>query len=81
MPRLIPTIGLVGAPLLAVSSIVTLLGGWSQTSTVAMLCTLPIATWELSVGVYMALKGFKTPSVDLGDTDDDVNRSVERVYA
>jgi hypothetical protein len=81
VPRLIPTIGLVGAPVLAFSSIVTLLGGWSQTSSIAMLCTLPIATWELSVGVYMALKGFTTPSFDVGETDDGVNRSVEHVYA
>ncbi len=81
VPRLIPTIGLVGAPMLAASSVVTILGGWSQTSTIAMLCTLPIATWEFSVGVYMTLKGFKTPSFAVSDTDDGVNRSVELVAA
>ena len=48
VPRVIPTLGLIGAPLLAMSSIVTILGGWSQTSSIAMLCTLPIATWEFS---------------------------------
>jgi hypothetical protein len=25
---------------------------------------LPIATWELSLGVYMIVKGFKTPASD-----------------
>jgi hypothetical protein len=70
-PRTIPTIGLIGAPLLAISSTVTLFGGWSQTSGMAMLFALPIATWELSIGVYMTVKGFKTPTVDLTDDRDD----------
>ena len=60
VPRVIPTIGLIGAPLLAVSSVTTVFGGWNQTSSIAMLLTLPIATWELSVGIYMAVKGFRT---------------------
>jgi len=79
--RTIPTIGLIGAPMLAISSIVTILGGWSQTSSIAMLCALPIATWEFSVGVYMTFKGFKTPTVDLTDSHDHVNRSVDSVHA
>ena len=81
VPRVIPTIGLVGAPLLAFSSIVTIFGGWEQTSSIAMLFTLPIAAWEISVGVYMTFKGFKTPTVDLTDDHDHVNRSVDHVYA
>ena len=81
VPRTIPTIGLVGAPILAMSSVVTVLGGWSQTSTVAMFCTLPIATWELAVGVYMTFKGFKSPTVDITDSDGSVNRSLDHVFA
>jgi hypothetical protein len=64
VPRLIPTIGLVGAPLLVVSSVVSLFGGWEQVSSAAMLFALPIAAWELSVGVYMVVKGFRTAAVD-----------------
>lgn len=71
VPRVIPSIGLVGAPLLAISSTVTIFGGWSQTSSIALLFALPIATWEFSVGVYMAVKGFKTPTVDLTDDRED----------
>ena len=81
VPRAIPTLGLIGAPMLAMSSVVTILGGWSQTSSIAMFCTLPIATWELAVGVYMTFKGFKTPSVDITDSRDSVNRSIDHVYA
>ena len=46
-----------------------------------MLFTLPIATWELSVGVYMTFKGFKTATVDISDNRDHVNRSLDHVYA
>lgn len=59
VPRIIPTIGLVGAPLLFTANMLSLFGhatpgqGWS------MVATLPIATWELSVGFYLTFKGFK----------------------
>ncbi len=60
VPRLIPTLGLVGAPLLALSSTATLFGIWDQWSTPAGLLVLPLAAWELSVGVWMAVKGFRS---------------------
>lgn len=59
LPRWIPTLGLVGAPLLLLSSTVTLFGGWEQTSGPALVLVLPIAIWEFSFGVYMTVKGFK----------------------
>ena len=60
VPRWIPTIGLIGAPLLLASSTITLFGGWAQVTTASLLMALPIATWELSVGTYMLVKGFRT---------------------
>jgi hypothetical protein len=62
VPRWIPTLGVIGAPLLAFSSLVTLFGGWEQVTPISMLMALPIATWELSVGIYMTVKGFRTPA-------------------
>jgi hypothetical protein len=38
-------------------------GAWDQVSSIAMAMALPIAVWELSVGVYMAVKGFRSPEV------------------
>lgn len=61
VPRWIPTVGLVGAPLLVISSTGTLFGAWEQVSSTSLLMALPIATWEFSVGVYMVVKGFKAP--------------------
>lgn len=59
VPRIIPTIGLIGAPLLLISATSTIFGGWDQTSAAAFLCALPIAVWELSLGVYLTFKGFR----------------------
>lgn len=66
LPRWIPTLGLIGAPLLLVSCAVTLFGGWEQTSAPSMVIVLPIAVWEFSFGVYMTVKGFK-PVAGLDD--------------
>ena len=37
VPRILPTIGLIGAPLLLISSTSTIFGGWAQTSATALL--------------------------------------------
>jgi len=59
LPRWIPTLGLIGAPLLLISDTAVLFGAWAQVSGPAMLLTLPIAIWEFSFGVYMTVKGFR----------------------
>lgn len=60
----IPTLGLIGAPLLTISSVSTLFGGWEQQSSTALLMALPIAAWELSVGIHMLVKGFRIPAAN-----------------
>jgi hypothetical protein len=64
LPRWIPTLGLIGAPILLASCTATLFGAWEQTSGPGMVLVLPIAIWEISFGIYMAFKGFTTPTVD-----------------
>jgi hypothetical protein len=70
VPRIIPTIGLIGAPLLAASCVATLFGAFDQISGPALLCGLPIAAWEFSFGTWMTFKGFtsgemtETPNVE-----------------
>lgn len=58
LPRWIPTLGLIGAPLLLGASTAAIFGSIEQVSTVSMLLTLPIAVWEFSFGMRMAVKGF-----------------------
>ncbi|MEO8695885.1 MAG: DUF4386 domain-containing protein [Acidimicrobiales bacterium] len=65
VPRIMPIVGLIGAPLLLASSTATLFGAYDQVSRPAMLGALPIAAWEFSIGVYMTVKGFKSsPAAD-----------------
>jgi Domain of unknown function (DUF4386) len=65
VPRLIPTLGLIGAPLLFISATGTILGGWAQVSSVALVLGLPIAFWELSFGVYLTVKGFQNVPAEI----------------
>jgi hypothetical protein len=59
VPRVIPAIGLVGAPLLLAATGLVLFGYFSQVSGPSFLLTVPIAVWEFAVGVYMLVKGFR----------------------
>lgn len=63
VPRIIPTVGLIGAPLLFAAFIACLFGAIDQVSATAFFLTLPIAAWELSVGLWMTFKGFNRPAV------------------
>ncbi len=70
IPRIIPAVGLVGAPLLLASDIAILSGLYEQGTALAGLAALPIAGWELALGLWLVLKGFR-PSAALrlaGDT-------------
>jgi hypothetical protein len=59
VPRLIPVVGLVGAPLLIASTMATLFGLHEQVAVTAMVAVLPIFVWELSLGVWLVTKGFR----------------------
>jgi hypothetical protein len=59
VPRVLPLIAFIGAPLLLVSDIGVLFNLWEQTSTVTALAALPVAIFEFSFGVYLIVKGFK----------------------
>lgn len=77
VPRIIPTIGLVGAPIILASATATILGGWAQTSSGAALCALPIAVWEFSLGMWLTVKGFRrTPLTEAMDAEVDEVRHV-----
>jgi hypothetical protein len=59
VPRIIPTVGLIGAPIILASATATVFGAFGQTSTWGVLLGFPIALWELSLGVWLVVKGFK----------------------
>ncbi len=63
VPRVIPALGLVGAPLLISSVIATLFGINEQVSVWTASGALPIAVWEFSLGVWLVVKGFRPSAV------------------
>jgi hypothetical protein len=63
VPRWIPTLGLIGGPALLVSTFGSTFDWWDQGDGATLLLALPIATWEFSLGVYMAVKGFRSSPV------------------
>jgi Domain of unknown function (DUF4386) len=64
VPRIIPLAGLIGAPLLLASVAATIFGLWGQTSPVGVVAAFLVALWELSLGVWLIVKGFTPSSTD-----------------
>ena len=62
VPRRMAWLGLVGGPLLLVSSIGTLFDWWGAGTTVPAILVIPEFVWELSLGVYAAVWGFRRDS-------------------
>jgi Domain of unknown function (DUF4386) len=59
VPRVLPVIGLIGAPLHITAVVLTMFGVIDRVGPVALIAALPIAVWEFSLGVYLVVKGFK----------------------
>jgi Domain of unknown function (DUF4386) len=66
VPRVLPVLGLIGAPLLLTADIATLFGVIGQHSSWALLAALPVAAWELSLGVWLVVKGFRPSPITTG---------------
>jgi hypothetical protein len=66
VPRWLPRLAFIGAPLLVISWFAILLGLVPAISPVAALTAVPIAVWEFSLGVYLTFWGFK-PSRYISD--------------
>ncbi len=59
VPRVLPVLGFIGAPLLVASVVGTMFGLWGPVSVLSGIGALLIAAWEFSLGVYLIVKGFK----------------------
>jgi Domain of unknown function (DUF4386) len=66
VPRIIPIVGLIGAPLLIIAVIATLFRGTGHIPSWAVLAALPVAAWELSLGLWLVVKGFKPSPITAG---------------
>jgi Domain of unknown function (DUF4386) len=59
VPRRLAMLGLVGGPLIILSGIGVLFGAFDQGGSVQAVATIPEFLWELSLGSYALLKGFR----------------------
>ena len=59
VPRWLPVLALIGAPLLLASTLATVVGVWGQMSGLAGVAALPIAVWEFGLGVWLLVKGVR----------------------
>jgi hypothetical protein len=59
VPRRMALLGLMAGPLLLISSIGTLVDWWGAGGTVPGLLVIPEFLWELSLGIYAAVWGFR----------------------
>jgi hypothetical protein len=67
VPRGMALLGVIGGPLVTASGIAVLFGLYEQTSPLSAIATIPEFAWELSLGIYLVVKGFR-PSPILADS-------------
>ena len=59
VPRVLPLLAFIGAPLLLASDLAVLFGVVERVSALPAIAALPVALFEFSLGVYLTVKGFK----------------------
>jgi hypothetical protein len=59
VPRRFAQFGIAAGSLALVTAILVLFGAYKQVSGPSTILTLPEAIWELSLGIYLIVKGFR----------------------
>jgi len=81
VPRIIPLLGLIGAPILIAAVMATLFRGTVPPPSWAALAALPVAAWELSLGLWLVVKGFTPSPITAGMTAADIAPAYHDVTA
>ena len=69
VPRRMALLGLIGGPLVTASGIAILFGLYEQVSPVAAIIAIPETLWELSLGIWLIVKGFDPSAAILSEPD------------
>ncbi len=67
VPRGLAVLGLVGGPLIVLSGVAIIFDVIERGSALQGLATIPEFVWELSFGVYLIVKGFRSVPVPVAD--------------
>jgi hypothetical protein len=68
VPRGMAMLGLIGGPLIVISGIAVLFDVFQYGGTGQSIATIPEFLWELSLGIYLTVKGFKPSPILSEDT-------------
>ncbi len=68
VPRGMAMLGLIGGPLICLSGIAVVMGIIERGSAAQSIATVPEFLWELSLGIYLTVKGFKPSAITPDNT-------------
>ena len=63
VPRAIAVLGLAGGGLILMSAVAVLFGAYGQMSTLGLVVALPVFAWEVSLALWLIVKGFRPVSI------------------
>ena len=66
VPRRMAMLGLIGGPLIIASGTAVLFGVIEPGSAAQVIATIPEFVWELSLGIYLVVKGFRPSPITAG---------------
>ncbi len=64
VPRFISILGLAGGPLIFICGILVLFGAFPQVSAWGALLAIPVFLYEMSLAIWLLVKGFNSPVAD-----------------
>ena len=68
VPRSIAVLGLIGGPVVFASGTAVLFGLYEQISAWGAIAAIPVFAWEMSLAVWLIVKGFKPSPVTSGES-------------
>ncbi len=63
VPRLLPVLGLIGGPLIFAAGTAEMFGLFQQVSAWGAIAAIPVTAWELSLAIWLIVKGFKVSPI------------------
>jgi hypothetical protein len=64
VPRAIAVLGLVGGAIITISTVLVLFGLYGQFSAVGLFVALPVFAWEVSLALWLIVRGFNPAAVE-----------------
>ena len=73
VPRFIAVLGLIGGPLIFTSAVLVMFGVYLQISVWGAISTLPVFAYEMTLAVWLIVKGFNSSAIASESAKTDIN--------